>query len=856
MKRIYRALLKLYPARFREEYAAAMERDFRNEYGDAPGMAARAWLVLRALADLAMTLPAEIAREMKQDLRYAARVYRRRSVVTSLAVAALALAIGATTGIFSVLNAVLIRSLPFRDPEQLVELWRSPVNIAAGRKAFQAWHHSSAYLADAAGYATNEMNIGLGGDAVRAGVAETTANFLAMLGSEPEFGRGFAPDEDVPGRDNVAVIGYALWQQYLGGNPGVLGSAIRLNGVPVTVIGVAPPGFDYPNRTAVWTPTVYDLDRIPKGGAFAWQTVGRLKRNISVTQASAMFEAEVRRSEAGRHRPRMEGYVNNPHLLSLRDQLAGQVRPASLVLMGLVGFVLLIACANVAHLLLSRSSERRHEIAVRAALGASRARLVQQLITEAIVLTVAATIAGLAVAHWTARLAATAQPAQLASRQYNVLDWRVLAFALVLALLTGIVFGVLPASLIGRMQPGEDVVRRHAGLRSSGTGRMRSVLIALQAALTVALAAGAFSTGRTFLKLLGADLAFRTDRVVTLNVSLAGTRYETESRQRQYYAAGVEALRSVPGVESAAAVSYLPLIPAMFIAGRFKLDSGEQSKAAVMIAASPAYFRTMGTEVIEGREFTDNDRQGAERVVIVSDEFARGMGVKRLVGRKLDLAWRGAPRLATIVGVVRAERFSGPQHTGGAQLFMPIDQSPPGFVSFVAKVRGNSSGYLAVCRDAVQRLDRGVPVYDVKTLDQRLAETLAKPRFYTTAILFLSGFALLLALVGTYGVATYSVAERTHELGVRSALGALPAQLRGMVFRQSMLPVAAGLVAGLAGAAGLGRFLEHLIAGAESTGPWICAAAAALLAISTGFAIWTATGRIVRMDPTAALKSE
>lgn len=293
MKRIYRMLLRLYPARFREEFAGSMERQFSDEFGEVQSKVARARLGMRALADLAKTIPAEIARELKQDIRYAARVYRHRAFATFLAVAALALAIGATTGIFSVLNAALIRSLPFRDPERLVELWLSPTSIDGGRAAFQAWRDGSPYLSDAAGFAPNEMNLTLAHDSVRIHMAETTANFFSMLGTEPEFGRGFASDEEVPGRDAEVIIGYGLWQQSFGGDHNALGSTIRLNGVPFTVIGIAPPGFDYPQKAAIWTPTAYDLQRIPKFGAFAWQTIGRLKESVSLSRASGIFEAEV-----------------------------------------------------------------------------------------------------------------------------------------------------------------------------------------------------------------------------------------------------------------------------------------------------------------------------------------------------------------------------------------------------------------------------------------------------------------------------------------------------------------------------------------------------------------------------------
>ncbi len=856
MRRIYRLLLKFYPVRFREEYAGPMERQFGDEYREARGPAGRAWLGLRALADLVVTWPVQLIHEMGLDLRFAAQVYRRRSLVTALALAALALAIGATTGVFSVLNALLIRSLPFGEPERLVELRNSPLNVAQGRAAFHEWRYSSPYLDDAAGFATNEMNLNHPRGSVRVRVTETTANFLRMLATEPEFGRGFSVDEDMPGRDAVAVIGHSLWQNSFGGDPGALGSTIRINGTALTVVGVAPPGLDYPDKTAIWTPTIYDLERIPKAGAFGWRTIGRLRQGVTVEQASTLFQADVVRASGGRSRPRVEGFSNAPLLTLLRDQLAGPVRSASLVLMGLVSFVLLIACANVAHLLLSRTAERSYELSIRAALGASKARLMQQMVTEATVLTATAAAVGMAVAYWIAQLASTAQPSQLSARQYTVLDWRVISFAAGLAVLTGLVFGVLPASLISRIQPGHFDLRAHAGSSGLGVKRMRGVLLALQAAVTVVLASGAFSMARSFIRLLDTDLAFRTDRVVTLNVSMAGTSYETGHRLRQYYREALEQLRATPGVESSAAVSNLPLIATMFMGGRYKLDSGEQGPMAVLIGASPGYFRTIGTELLDGREFNASDREEAERVVIISEDLARSFGRGRIVGRKLNLAWRGAPQMATIVGVARSQRFAGPSAIGTAQVFRPIDQSPPGSLTFIAKVRGDAGAYLAACRDAVQRTDRSIPVYDVKWLDQRLADVLARPRFYTTAIVGFAGFALLLAVVGTYGVAVHSVAQRTHEIGVRIAVGASILRLRGMVFRQTMIPVGLGMLAGLAGASGLDRILKHLSNDAEHAGLLICVTAALVLATSTGVAVWSATGRIVHLDPNTSLRVE
>ncbi|MBZ5582265.1 MAG: ABC transporter permease [Acidobacteriia bacterium] len=379
MKRIYRFLLHFYPARFREEFASAMERQFQDEYRDSGG-GAGFWL--RAFADLAASIPGQILRELRSDATYAVHVYCRRPLVTALALTALALAIGATTGVFSVLNAVLLRSLPFREPERVVQVNKSPVDTGAGRAKFYDWRDHNPLLEQVAGFSVNEMNLALARDSARVKVAETSANFFATLGVEQQFGRGFAKDEDVEGRGAVAVLSHALWQEAFGSNPRALGSTLRLNGAPLTVIGVAPPGFDYPDKTSVWTPTIFDLGRLPKGGAFFWQTIGRIRKGLSFRQANAMLrteEARLRPASAKKAAPPgfrpVEG--ESASLKSLRDQLAGPVRDASLVLMGIVLFVLLIACANVAHLLLSRVSERRQELTIRAAMGATRARLAQ-----------------------------------------------------------------------------------------------------------------------------------------------------------------------------------------------------------------------------------------------------------------------------------------------------------------------------------------------------------------------------------------------------------------------------------------------------------------------------------------------
>ncbi|MDQ2840372.1 MAG: ABC transporter permease, partial [Acidobacteriota bacterium] len=440
LNRIYKVLLQLYPARFREEYAAEMERQLRDEYREAHSCRERLVFWLCALRDLVTAIPAQRAYEFGSDLKHALRLYRSRRLSVALAVIALALAIGAATGIFSVVNAMLLRSLPFRDPGRLVELWLSPFSALTGRNAFYDWSHHNSYLQNAASFSSSEMNLSREASGFRVKVAETSANLFSLLGVEPYFGRSFSPSEDVPRRNAVAVISFSFWQQSYAGSATALGSTLRINGAPFTIIGVAPARFDYPGGTNIWLPTVFEIEKVPKRGAFLVQTIGRLQERISLHSAEQMFEAELRRTTPGSLSGDMR---TRPQLVSLRHQLAGPVRKESWSLGAMALLLVMAACANVAHLLLARTSERRTEWAVRSALGASRARLSQQQITESTALTVLSAALGLFIARWVSGVASSFIPPSLASQSYAVIDFRVLGFAAALAVVTGIVLGAI-----------------------------------------------------------------------------------------------------------------------------------------------------------------------------------------------------------------------------------------------------------------------------------------------------------------------------------------------------------------------------------------------------------------------------
>ena len=466
-------------------------------------------------------------------------------------------------------------------------------------------------------------------------------------------------------------------------------------------------------------------------------------------------------------------------------------------------------------------------------------------------LTVAGALLGLLVAHWSSRIVLSVAPPQLATQSYTILDWQVLGFLAALTVMIGLLFGVIPTWLVGRLQPSSQLIRVQIGTRDVATRRVRAVLIALQAALTLTLVAGSLALANTFLRLVNAELGFRPNNVVTMNVSLQGTKRRTGPAEWQFYNSALDHLGSMPGVEAAGAVSFLPLATNAYLGGTLRLDSGQRVPLVTWNSTTPGYFKAMGMRVLAGRDFVFGELQGS---VIVNEVFVRQAGLgPAIVGRRLIAPWSDRPY--SIIGVVNTA-VAAPGQAGTAQTYWPVEEEPPEALTFVARVRDEAEKRLAMCRDAIRAVDPEVPIYDVKTLDERLDEVLARPRFYTMAMLFFAMLAILLAAIAVYGAASYSVTQRRHELGVRIALGATPIRLRAMVILENLVPTALGAFAGLAGAIGLQRYLEHLIAGAASLEASSCAIAAIFLVITAGAASWPATGSILSIDPRAALRAE
>jgi putative ABC transport system permease protein len=850
--KLYRRLLRLYPASFRQEYEGVMDRQFRDEQSDATGWKEKVGLWLHALADVATSAPRELTRELSQDLRFALRVYCRRPVSAVIAIGTLALAIGASTGVFSVTSALLLRSLPFGDASRLVELRFSPFSAGNGRAGFRNWKNHSSYLEDAATFSTSEMNLNSGRDALRVRVTETSANLFSLLEVQTARGRAFVPEEDQPGRNHVVVISHRLWQQAYGGNESVIGSVAHLDGAALTIIGVAPSRFDYPGNVDIWVPTVFDFEVIPKHGAFLWETVGRLRPGITMHQARQEFKADVARVDPKSLQPNS---TSIPDLVGLGNQLSSQIRTSVLILFSGVLLVLFTASANVAQLLLSRMGERHQELALRSALGASRSRLIQQLTVEATALTLSGAALGMVLAFLVARVASAVMPAQLATQNYTLLDWHVLCFAIALALITGVVFGILPSWLIGRIQPSTQVVRVQAGSSEPVTARFRSVLISLQVAFTLTLLVSSFTIGSAFLRLIHTDLGFQPANSVMLKVSLEGTRYQGEGAKWQYYSALKDRLQSITGIRAVGAVNYLPLSRNVLMAGTIQPESGRKVSGVVLNGSMPGYFKAVGSRIIAGTDFGSDLSKSPEPPVIVNEAFARESGLGTgIVGRRIVSPWTPRPYLVT--GLVTTARMAGPEYEGGPQAYWPVEEEPPSALTFVASVSGDPRSYLTRCRDAVVSLDRSVPIYDVKTLNQSLDETMERPRFYTASVLFLAVLALLIAVAGVYSTCSRAITQREHELGVRIALGASIQQIRGMILRQGAVPVVFGILAGIAGAAGCGLIVRHLFVGINASDMTaIIIPSLFLLLIVIGTA-WSATTRVLAIDPIEAIRAE
>ena len=819
-------------------------------------------------------------RGLPQDLRYALRGLRQRPGFTLVAVLTLALGIGANTAIFSVVNGVLLRALPYERPGRLAMIWghrnQEPLAELSVPEYWDLRERTHAF-AGLAAFAEGNINLTGIGTPERISAGYLTANATALLGVAPAVGRGFTAEEDLPGGPPVVLLGDGLWRRRFGADPKVIGRVLTLDDTPTTVVGVMPPDFQLPTHYAgapkeLWAPMQLDpaINRGERGWHFL-EVIGRLRDGVALEAASAETSSLMRGMLAAypmEYTPEFDGSAT-----AVSQSVVGDVRPALLVLLGAVALLLLIACANVAGLLLARSEMRQREIALRTALGAGRSRLVRQLLTESLLLAAAGGLVGLLLAVWGVQGLVLAAPPSVPRLDAVGIDLHVLGYTLGVTLLTGILFGLAPAlhavrgDLTGALTDGG-----RAGTTGRGRQRVRQALVTGQIAVALVLVTGAGLLVQSFLRLRQVDPGFVPEHLLTARVELSPVRYHDNDVKRRFYENLLERLRSIPGVRSAATARALPMTGRLEIGDWSFILEGQAAAPPLPTdwhpadwqVVSPGYFATMGIPLLQGRDFAATDRRGAPGAMIVNRTLARqvwpggdALGRRVLLGGgDADSVWR------TVVGIAGDVRHRGLTASPRPEMFLPYAQFPAGTgtappsMHVVLRAAGDPSALATALGAAVAALDPDVPLSGVQTMETAMGSWAAERRLI---MLLVSGFALValvLGSVGIYGVMAHVVAQREREIGVRMALGALPGQIVGLVVSQSAWLVGAGILAGTAGALAVTRLLTGLLFQVRPTDPLTFLGTALVLVVAAAGATLVPALRAVRTDPAHALRSE
>jgi putative ABC transport system permease protein len=811
---------------------------------------------------------------LTNDVRYGVRMLLQNPASTLVALVALSLGIGANSAIFSVVNGVLLRPLPYPDPERLVVVWETKLSIGKKQELvspvqFRAWSNENRVFDGMAAW-RQEPRVLTGGELPeRVETVLISPGGLEMLGVKPALGRTFSPEENQPGHNLAAILSYGLWQRRFGGDRAVLGKAVTLDGIGYTVVGVTPPDFrllDVP--AGLWIPYTLDSKELdPRNRAVrTLRVVARLKPGATLGQARAEMRSISRRLELA-DPDANTGY--SASVVPLRDQLVGDIRTTLWMLLGAVLFVLLIACANVANLLLARAGAREREIALRAALGANPARLLRQLLTESLLLALAGGLLGLLLAAWSISLLRQLGPATLPRLKEISVDWRVLGFTLLVAAATGIIFGLAPA--LASLRTDLNFVLRSAGrLASAGpaAARFRDLLVVAELAACVVLLTGAGLLIRSFARLESVNPGFRPDHVLTMQVSLPESRY-SDFNVGLFYKQLLERLRVLPGVQFAAITRKAPLSGGddtslnFIIENRPVIERSADQPRAQYRAVSAEYFDALGIPLIRGRHFDRTDAENTPGVVLINETLARTyFGGDDAVGQRIQSGLPGSA-WCTIVGIVRDVKHQGLDAQDKPETYYHYLQVPPAWMSFVEgamtvvlRTGPEPDSLAAAARGEVGKMDPSLAVFDVRSMESLLNSSLAQPRFRTTLLGVFAGLALLLAAVGLYGVIAYSVARRTNELGVRMAMGAQRNDVLMLVLGQGAKLAIFGIAIGLAVAFAAMRVISKLLFGVNAADPLTFAATALLiLAVAFGASLVPAW-RAIKVDPVVALRYE
>lgn len=808
-----------------------------------------------------------------QDIRYAARKLRRTPGFTFVAVSTLAIAIGATTAVFSIVNGVLLRPLPFRNPGELV---RVAATGRDGRPASMSYLDFADYRAQSklvpamSAYDEVTRNLTIANSAPqRLRGLRVSANYFDLIGAHAILGHVFTADDDKAGAAPVALISEGLWRTTFGGDPGITGRVVQLNGMPFTVVGVAPATVTYPSNIDIWVPLVpTDDDLNPTNrGAHYLRGMGRLAPHGSAESANAELSAIARQLAS-------KFPVSNAEfgasITPLQESIVGSVHTALYVMLACVGFVLLIACANIANLLLVRAAARESEIAIRSAIGASQGQITRQLVTESVLLSLIGAAAGVLLARWTIAAVHSFGPASVPRLDEVTIDARVLAFTATVAILTGILFGLVPGIHARKANIGQ-MLRESTGGSSGrrGAQRTRSALVISEMSLAVVLLVGAGLLGRSFVHLIDVDPGYRPDHVVTMSVSLPPAKYPWDAEERAFANAVMSRLRALPGVDNAALAFGRPLSEdgmrtSFDVAGRPPAPPGKLTTADIRFV-TPGFFGTLGMKITQGRDITESDRENSPQVIVVSQQFVKKyFPHESPLGKRITLGYgwqRSANKADTataggeIVGVVADMKALGADHDALETVYLPFAQTPVNEVSIMVRSTQPPDVILNLARARIREVDPDLPLYHVTTLTEAISGSVAGPRFYTVLLGAFAAIALVLAALGIYGVISYSVSQRTRELGIRIALGASRRGVMGLVVGQGIVLAGIGIAAGLAGAYWLTRYIATLLFGVGAVDALTFSAVAVVLLAVASLSSWLPARRASRVDPLIAMRA-
>ena len=800
--------------------------------------------------------------ELRQDLRGALRLLLRAPAFAAVVVLTMAVAIGATISVFSVVRGLLLRPLPYREPGSLVRFYASWREVH-GTISLAEYRHDHEHLATMSGVAAwgyGSGNLSGGSAPEHILIGRATSSLLPVLGVQPAHGRWFSSDEEEPGRGRVLVLGRALWQRRFGGDPGVVGRTVDISGHPFVIVGVLADDLELPERFDAWAPLRFPADRLtPQARSNHFlRVIGRLARGATLSDARAemaVVSARLRASFPSVY-PADAGFQMTA--VPLLDQIVGQVRSTLWMLFGAVVLVLLMACANVGNLLLARASARERELAVRAALGAGRSRLVRQLMVESIFLALLGGALGLLLAVWGVDLLLAAGPADLPRAREVRVDGAVLVFALGASLLSGTLFGLLPALTTTEAKL-HDALRGGSASAAPHPRRLRRALVAADVALALVLVSGAALLLRSFGNVVRIDPGFRPEGAVALNVSLPVGFGDDEQRFRTIFRSVLQRLRELPGATAAGGVDYAPLsgVPTdqpFEIEGR-PVPAGAQPPDEENRTVTPGWFEAMGIRLLRGRTPQDTDAAGRSPVVVINDSFARKYWSK---GDALDQRLRlaGDPRWWTVVGVVGDVREFGLDAEGRPTMYFPLDQLPTDTLTLVVRSNAPAREVMRGAQQVLASIDPRLPAYQMRSLADTLSASLAQRSFAVKLLHGFAALALLLAGLGLYGVLAYEVTQRTREIGVRMALGARPSQALALVARESAAVVGVGAVVGCAGTLASARFFAGLLFGVGPTDPLALLAAVLVLGAISLAATLLPARRAALVDPAVALRAE